>query len=167
MPAEDVDSGNEKTAGHKPSVNSASKVVSAAIPSVNPNDSANKSASSKSDRPAAPTATSSIDFAALRAQINMEQVLAHLGCLANLKGSGPQRRGPCPLHGASDSHKRTFSVHLGKKVFRCFYAPCGAHGNVLDLWAAIHRLPLYEAAKHLAQTFGLSLPATGSEKRNT
>jgi transposase len=166
-PAEEVDSGNEKTAGHKPSVNSASKVVSAATPSVNPHDLANKTASAKSDDPAAPTAAGSIDFAALRAQINMEQVLAHLGCLTNLKGSGPQRRGPCPLHGARDPRQRTFSVHLGKKVFQCFYAPCGAHGNVLDLWAAIHRLPLYEAAKHLAQTFALSLPTPGSEKRNT
>jgi hypothetical protein len=25
----------------------------------------------------------------------------------------------------------------------------------LDLWATIHRLPLYEAALHLAKTFGL------------
>jgi hypothetical protein len=31
-----------------------------------------------------------------------------------------------------------------------------AHGNVLDLWAAVHRLPLYEAAMHLAETFGLA-----------
>jgi len=27
--------------------------------------------------------------------------------------------------------------------------------NVLDLWAAKHRLPLYEAALHLAETFHL------------
>jgi len=30
-----------------------------------------------------------------------------------------------------------------------------AHGNVLDLWAAVQGLPLYEAALHLAETFGL------------
>ena len=28
---------------------------------------------------------------------------------------------------------------------------------MLDLWAAIHKLPLYEAALHLATAFGLSL----------
>jgi hypothetical protein len=28
-------------------------------------------------------------------------------------------------------------------------------GNVLDLWAALHQRPLYEAAVHLAETFGL------------
>ena len=35
-------------------------------------------------------------------------------------------------------------------------------GNALDLWAAIHRLPLYDAALHLAETFG----SHGTEKRN-
>jgi hypothetical protein len=34
----------------------------------------------------------------------------------------------------------------------------------LDLWAAVHRLPLREAADNLAATFHLLLPQT--EKRN-
>ena len=51
--------------------------------------------------------------------------------------------------------ERTFSVHLGKDAFQCFHAECAVKGNVLDLWAAIHRLPLYEAALHLAETFRL------------
>ena len=46
-------------------------------------------------------------------------------------------------------------MHLGKNVFQCFQAECGAKGNVLDLWAAVQQLPLYEAAVHLAETFGL------------
>jgi hypothetical protein len=29
------------------------------------------------------------------------------------------------------------------------------HGNVLDFWAAVHRLPLCDAALHLAATFNL------------
>jgi DNA primase len=49
----------------------------------------------------------------------------------------------------------TFSVHLGKNVFQCFQADCAIHGNALDFWAAMHRLPLYEAALHLADTFHL------------
>jgi hypothetical protein len=49
----------------------------------------------------------------------------------------------------------TFSVHLGKGVSQCFQAGCRAQGNVLDLWAAVHQLPLYEAALHLAETFRL------------
>ncbi len=52
---------------------------------------------------------------------------------------------------------RSFSVALDKNVFRCFHAECSLQGNVLDLWAAVHKLPLYDAAVQLAQTFGLEL----------
>ena len=46
-------------------------------------------------------------------------------------------------------------TNLAKGIFQCFHPPCAAKGNVLDLWAAVHRLPLYEAALHLAETFRL------------
>jgi hypothetical protein len=59
------------------------------------------------------------------------------------------------VHGQPTGSERTFSVHLGKNVFQCFHADCALKGNVLDLWAAVHRLPLYEAALHLAETFQL------------
>jgi DNA primase len=59
-------------------------------------------------------------------------------------------------------------VNLEKKVFHCFHPPCGAHGNVLDLWAAVRRLPLYEAARDLAATFQVPLVfLSGTGKRNT
>jgi transposase len=99
----------------------------------------------------------SIDFAFLRQQITMERVLDHLGFLAGLRGRGRQRRGPCPVHGQRGDVERTFSVHLGKNIFHCFHVDCALKGNVLDLWAAIHRLPFYEAALHLAETFQLPL----------
>ena len=38
----------------------------------------------------------------LRRQVSIEQVLRHLGYLDPLHGSGPQRRGPCPLHDAPE-----------------------------------------------------------------
>ena len=79
----------------------------------------------------------------------------HLGVLGSLRGRGQQRRGPCPLHSQANAPERTFSAHLGKNVFQCFHADCGAHGNVLDLWAAVHRMPLNEAALHLVETFRL------------
>jgi hypothetical protein len=94
-----------------------------------------------------------VDFALVREQVSMAQVLAHLGLTSQLCGRGHQRRGPCPVHGQPTDLSPTFSVHLGKNVFRCFRADCQAQGNVLDLWAAIHKLPLYEAALHLAATF--------------
>jgi len=64
-----------------------------------------------------------------------------------------QRRGPCPLHDAPSDQHRSFSVHLGKGVFRCFHPDCHAQGNTLDLWAAYHRLPIGQAAESLANTF--------------
>jgi len=110
-----------------------------------------------------------LDFAALRRQVSIEQVLRHLGYLDPLRGSGPQRRGPCPLHDAPSDRHRSFSVHLGKGVFRCFHPPCQAQGNTLDLWAAYHRLAIDEAAENLAHTFAphLTSPAKPvTEKRN-
>jgi transposase len=95
-----------------------------------------------------------VDFEFLRQHVTMEQVLDHLGLLAQLRGRGAQRRGPCPIHSRPGDTERTFSVHLGKNVFQCFQADCRARGNVLDLWGAIHHVPLYEAALHMAATFG-------------
>ena len=83
----------------------------------------------------------------------MEQVLQQIGW--PLRGSSLQRRGPCPIHATKDDRHRCFSVHLGKQIFQCFDADCAAQGNALDLWAKWRRLPLYEAAIDLAQTFNL------------
>ncbi|HZU37421.1 MAG TPA: IS110 family transposase, partial [Gemmataceae bacterium] len=106
-------------------------------------------------KPARSQARPKIDYAFLRQQVTMEQVLRHLGVLDSLRGRGLQRRGPCPIHAQAGERQPTFSAHLGKQVFQCFQADCRAQGNVLDLWAAVQRLPLYEAALHLAATFQL------------
>ena len=100
------------------------------------------------------------DMAALRRQVSMADVLQRLGYLDALRGSGPQRPGPCPLHDAPSERHRSFSVHLGKGVFRCFHPQCQAQGNTLDLWAAYHRLDIGPAAKSLAQAFAPGLTPT-------
>jgi transposase InsO family protein len=105
-----------------------------------------------------------IDFASLRRQVTIAQVLRHCGHLDALRGTGAQRRGPCPVHGPTHAGSRSFSVNLHKNVFRCFCPECGVKGNVLDLWSAIHQLPLHEAARHLAETFGLNLPSRTREE---
>jgi putative transposase len=110
-----------------------------------------------------------VDFRSLRQSVSMEQVLRHLGYFDTLRGFGPQRRGPCPLHDQHEERFRSFSVNLAKNVFQCFHPPCRAAGNALDLWAAAHRLPLAEAAQHMAATFHVPLtanPTPESEKRN-
>jgi CHC2 zinc finger/Transposase IS116/IS110/IS902 family len=97
-----------------------------------------------------------LDFARLRQQISLEQVLRELHWWDCLGGSGPQRRGPCPIHESSSSRGRCFSVNLQKNVFQCFDASCGAKGNVLDLWAQSQRLSIPQAAEDLAQRFDLA-----------
>ena len=140
---------NAEAVGHTRAV-PAKQVVTTATSSVAP-----PPAPVNPPPPTDPVARPRIDFAFLRAQVTMEQVLAHLGLLGQLHGRSQQRRGPCPLHGQPTDRVHTFSVHFGKNVFQCFQADCAAHGNVLDFWAAVHRLPLYDAALHLAATFHL------------
>jgi transposase len=140
---------NDKAVGHKRDepapavVTTASATVASTPAAVNPTPLRQ------------PTKRPKVDFTFLRQQVTMAQVLEHLGVLGSLRGRGQQRRGRCPLHSPPDDPQRTFSAHLGKNMFQCFHASCGAQGNVLDLWAALHHLPLYEAGLHLAATFHL------------
>jgi transposase len=142
-------SAHDEAGGHKQDV-PAEEVVTPAPCSVEPAPPAVKPALPPTA--AAAVARPKLDFDFLRQQVTMEQVLEHLGLLGQLRGRGDQRRGPCPVHSHPADRERTFSVHLGKGAFQCFQADCGVKGNVLDLWAAIHRLPLYDAALHLAET---------------
>jgi DNA primase len=105
-----------------------------------------------------------VDFAHLKSQLTLARVLDQLGLLARLKGGGPQRRGPCPLH-RGDGRGRTFSVNLDLHKFQCFDARCQHHGDVIDLWAALHKLSLRDAALDLLQTFALE-PHAATEKRH-
>jgi hypothetical protein len=140
-------SDNDKAVGHKRD-KPAKEVVTTAVSTAGPELPLVKT-------PTQPVSTPRprVDLKYLREQVTMEQVLHHLGLLANLRGRGPQRRGPCPVHSHPGAAERTSSVHLGKNAFQRFHADCAVQGNVLDLWTAIHRLPLYEAALHLAETF--------------
>lgn len=110
--------------------------------------------------------STALDFAHLKRQLPLARVLDQLGVLPRLRGTGPQRRGPCPLH-RGDARGRTFSVNLDEHVFHCFDKSCGQQGDVIDLWAAAHGLPLRAAALDLVRTFGLEpAPAPGTEKRH-
>jgi transposase len=160
---------NEMTVGHKQDL-PAQEVVTTATDTVAPTPPAVETVapkkqlgapdapatSSTEPAPAKRSARPKIDFAFLRQQVTMEQILRHLGLFDGLRGRGLQRRGPCPIHGQPTDKAGTFSAHLGKNIFQCFKADCAAQGNVLDLWAAIHHQPLYEAALHLAETFHLA-----------
>jgi len=144
---------NNKAVGHKRDQIPTRKVVTTAPSSIKDSlmvsngATVGRTAPSRSARP-------SIDFRWLRSQITIEQLLRHLGLFESLRGRSPQLRGRCPLH-SSDRRRHTLSVHLAKNVFQCHHPDCQAKGNALDLWAAYHRLPVYEAALHLAASFHL------------
>jgi transposase len=152
MPAP-VQATNEKAVGHKRDQVPEKQVVTTALSRVKPAPApVNRHSSAVGAQP-------KVDFVYLRQQVTMEQVLQQLGVLGYFKGNAQQRRGPCPVHSETPynlpAKKHTCSVQLNKNIFQCFQADCAAHGNVLDLWAAVHRLPIYDAAMHLAETFQL------------
>jgi len=158
---------NKTAAGHNQGTGPEKQVVTAATSTVNLPAPSVKHSITLAPSSATPR-QGLVDFAALRQKVRLAQALEHLGLLRDLKGSGPQRRGRCPVHQGPGTTGRSFSVQLDKNVFHCFHPPCGIKGNVLDLWAAVHRLPLVDAARHLAHTFRLDLDATTlrTEKRN-
>ena len=95
-----------------------------------------------------------IDFAAIKAAVNIAAVLQFLGCAGQTRYS--QHRGPCPLHGSAIGTARCFTAHLDKDVFHCF--KCGQSGDAIDLYArATNQLP-YDAALDLCAKLGIPVP---------
>jgi transposase len=143
----------QQAAGHKPEQEPARTVVTAACDSaVAAEDTVGEDAF--------------LDFAHLKRQLPLARVLEQLGLLPRLRGSGPQRRCACPLH-RGDGRGRTFSVNLDDHVFHCFDKGCGKHGDVIDLWAALHQQSLRAAALDLVRTFNLEpAPGDATEKRH-
>jgi transposase len=143
----------QQAAGHKPDTVPAGSVVTAA----RDDNLAHESTVGES---------TFVDFAHVQRQLPLGRVLDQLGLSSRLRGQGPQKRCACPLH-RGDARGRTFSVNLQTNVFQCFAKECGAKGDVIDLWAAVHGMSLRQAALDLVQTFGLEpAPRYGTEKRN-
>jgi transposase len=156
-PNEPQRSDTKTAAGHKRE-NPQSKVVTAANASVH-------TAKATVKRPKNDRCSDSIDYAYLRSQITMEQILSHVGHFSRLRGSGAERRGPCPLHNGKRPRSRDFTVNLEKNVYQCFDPKCRSHGNVLDFWKSFQKLPtIHAAGKHMAITFHLSTQPEQKEK---
>ena len=151
-PPADTPTETQTAAGHTRD-NPQSKVVTAATPNIEPSAGHVKREGG----------TGSVDYAFLREQITLEQVLQRLDYWDRLRGRGAQRYGPCPFHVSKREKSRSFSVHLKKQAFRCCHPTCHVQGNALDLWARARQLPLYEAALDLARTFTLQLQRNREE----
>jgi DNA primase len=96
-----------------------------------------------------------VDFNVLRTEITMEQVLHALGFRPSAQ-SGDQLHGPCPVHGSTSRTSRSFSVNLAAGRYYCH--KCHGHGNVLELWAAVHQVTIHQAAIDLCRVLGRNVP---------
>jgi DNA primase len=96
-----------------------------------------------------------IDFAELRRRVPIVRVLELVG-FRPVRRSGAELRGPCPIHRSRSPRSRSFAANVEKNVFHCFQ--CGAAGNVLELYAAVHPIGIYRAAVELCKRLDVELP---------
>jgi len=96
-----------------------------------------------------------VDFNVLREEISMEDVLNQLEFEPTTR-TGTQLHGPCPVHGSTSPKSRSFSVNLEQGRYYCH--KCESKGNQLELWAAVHKLPFYDAAIDLCRALGREVP---------
>ena len=96
-----------------------------------------------------------VHYKTVQSRVPMARVLERLGFVA--RGvTGDQLRGPCAVHRSRSPRSRSFSVHLGRDVCRCFQ--CGFVGNQIQRWAALHQMTVYEAAVDLCRRAGVEVP---------
>lgn len=96
-----------------------------------------------------------IDFDAIRRAAPITAVLDRYGLRADLKPSGAQLKGRCPIHGGSKT-SRSFVVDPRKNVWRCFSPSCARGGGTLELVAALENIDVRDAAILVARWFAIS-----------
>ena len=100
-----------------------------------------------------------LDFRAIKARVTIRQVLDHYGLTAQLQRAGESLTGRCPIH--QGDRTDSFRVSPDKNCYHCF--SCQAHGNQLDLVAALEHCSAKEAAQKLTEWFRLEGSQVNSE----
>lgn len=108
-----------------------------------------------------------IDFKALRAKLDFEQVLRHYNVEVRRKGN--QHHGYCPLPNHNGKRNSpSFSANLERGIFQCF--GCAAKGNVLEFAALMEKANLKDGkalrkiAAELQKRFCPELETDSKEK---
>ena len=98
--------------------------------------------------PARSPALKYIDYAVLRAEVEIRWILDRIHFKPS-SVNGDQWRGPCPLpnHGRHKDREQTFSVNVRRDIYQCFR--CKSAGDQIDLWAALMQLSRQDAARDL------------------
>jgi DNA primase len=94
-----------------------------------------------------------IDFAALREQISILDVLGLLG-FQPLRHKGDRLRGLCPFHCSEEP--RVFVVNIATDQYYCH--ACHRSGDQFDLWSHTQRLPIFAAAQDLCARLHIPVP---------
>jgi DNA primase len=104
--------------------------------------------------------TTWVDFKQLKADVAIEQVVAHYGVRLRRVG-GTELRGRCPLPTHSSPRSRdSFAVNVARNVWSCRSLSCmqtrGGRpgGNILDFVALMERCSIRQAALRLQQWSG-------------
>jgi DNA primase len=88
----------------------------------------------------------------LKAEVSIEDYAAEH---TELRGSGPELRGRCPIHGGDNP--TSFSVNVEEQLFHCF--SCGEGGDLIDLCEAVERhADTWTAVVSLAMRYNIVLP---------
>ena len=104
-----------------------------------------------------------LDFKAVKAAVNIEQVLQHYGLVDRFKRSGDSLSGPCPIH--KGTNPTQFRVSLSKNVWNCF-SECKHGGNVLDFIARMENISIHAAAIKATEWFNLDTEAMSARSED-
>ncbi len=91
------------------------------------------------------------DFATIKAQVSITQVIEMLG-ITGLTQHDETLRGFCPI--CKEGNNRAFVVTPARNIFYCFSEKKG--GSVIDLFARMKRIPEAQAGQQIAAHFGLN-----------
>lgn len=105
-----------------------------------------------------------VDFQEVRRRVRIEQALELLNFAESRRRTqgGDQLRGKCPF--ADCGRDDVFCVNLASQVWFCQKCRRGKKGTVLDLWAGVQQLRLYEAAIDLCKQLNIDVPYLAGKK---
>jgi DNA primase len=102
-----------------------------------------------------------LDFQEIQRLVPMVAVLERYGLLAELKRTGRQLKGRCPLH--KGKSPKAFVVDPHKNVWRCF-GDCDRGGSTLELVAALEGVEIRQAAEMIARWFAIAPSRSASSQ---
>ena len=101
-----------------------------------------------------------IDFEAVKRAVSCFDVLSWYGWHPAFI-EGQEKRGPCPLHGSTNTRSRSFAVC--ETGFFCH--SCKKGGDAVRLYATLFKLDSYAAAVQMCERIGMPVPYYGPLRR--